>query len=430
MTTALFFLVLVAFFITGMPVVFAIGITPVILMIIQEGSLSINMSIIAQKMYGGINSFLILSIPFFFLAGRLMNEGGMTDKIYGFCNNLVGHWRGGLGYVNVLGSMIFAGMTGTAVSEASGLGAIEFKAMKDGGYDDEFSIAIIASSATIGPIIPPSVPLVLYGILSGTSIARLLIGGLVPGILIGIVLMIMVKIWVIKRNYPQRKKATFHQTWVSFKESFLSLITPIIIIGGMMSGIFTPTEAAAVASLYAFILGVFIYRKLSLQNVWKIFYETAKDTAIMIFIISTATLYGWLLIRSRIPILVLEYLTNFTSNRYVILLLINFLLLFIGCFMETIASLGILVPILAPLLLRYGIDPVHFGVMMVFNLVIGLLTPPFGEILFIMNKISGVPLDRVIKAVLPFLIPLFVALAIITYFPLIVTWLPSLLFAR
>jgi tripartite ATP-independent transporter DctM subunit len=426
----LFFVVLVAFFITGMPVVFAIGITPIILMMIQEGSLSINMSIIAQKMYAGINSFVILSIPFFFLAGRLMNEGGMTDKIFKFANNLVGHWRGGLGHVNILASMIFAGMTGTAVSDAAGLGAIELKAMREAGYDDEFSLAITGTSATIGPIIPPSLPLVLYGILSGTSIGKLLIGGLLPGILIGIVLMIMVKIWVIKRNYPQQKKATFKEIWISFKESCLSLITPVIIIGGMMSGIFTPTEAASIASLYALILGVFIYRKLSLQNVWKIFYETAKDTAIVLFIISTASLYGWLLIRTRIPIVVLEYLTSLTNNRYIILLILNLLLLFIGCFMETIASIGILVPIIVPLLVKYGIDPVHFGVVMVFNLVIGLLTPPFGEILFILNKISGVPLERVIKAVLPFLIPLFVALAIITYFPPIVTWLPNLLFAR
>jgi len=426
----LFFVILIFLFISGTPVAFAIGITPVILMILEKGSLSINMSILAQKMYGGINSFTILCIPFFFLAGRLMNEGGMTDKIFKFANCLVGHWRGGMGHVNILASMIFAGMTGTAVADAAGLGSIELKAMRGAGYDDDFSIAITGASATIGPIIPPSLPLVMYGILSGTSIGKLLIGGLLPGILIGLILMLMVRIIVIKRNYPLQKRATLKETWTSFKESALSLVTPVIIIGGIMSGIFTPTEAAAVAALYAFILGFVIYRKINLKDLWKIFSETAKDTAIMIFIISTAILYGWLLIRSRIPIIVLEGLTKFSQNPVMILIILNIFLLFIGCFMETIASLSILVPIITPILDRVGINPVHFGVVMVFNLVIGLLTPPFGEVLFILNKISGVPLGRVIRAVFPFLIPLFIALAIITFFPSIVTWLPSVLFAK
>jgi len=426
----LFFVILIFLFISGTPVAFAIGITPVILMILEKGSLSINMSILAQKMYGGINSFTILCIPFFFLAGRLMNKGGMTDKIFKFANCLVGHWRGGMGHVNILASMIFAGMTGTAVADAAGLGSIELKAMRGAGYDDDFSIAITGASATIGPIIPPSLPLVMYGILSGTSIGKLLIGGLLPGILIGLILMLMVRIIVIKRNYPLQKRATLKETWTSFKESALSLVTPVIIIGGIMSGIFTPTEAAAVAALYAFILGFVIYRKINLKDLWKIFSETAKDTAIMIFIISTAILYGWLLIRSRIPIIVLEGLIKFSQNPVMILIILNIFLLFIGCFMETIASLSILVPIITPILARVGINPVHFGVLMVFNLVIGLLTPPFGEVLFILNKISGVPLGRVIRAVFPFLIPLFIALAIITFFPSIVTWLPSVLFAK
>jgi tripartite ATP-independent transporter DctM subunit len=424
----LFFVILIFFFLAGLPVAFSIGLTPIILMIIEEGSLNVNLNIIAQRMFSGINSFVILAIPFFLLAGKLMNHGGMTDKIFEFSDNLIGHWRGGLGYVNVLASMIFAGMTGTAITDASGLGAIEIKAMRDRGYDDDFSIAITATSATIGPIIPPSLPLILYGIFSGTSIARLLIGGIVPGVLIGLALMFMIRIFVIKKNYPQRERATFIQTWISFKESFLSLITPIIIIGGMMSGIFTPTEAAAIASLYALILSVFVYRKLNLKDVWNIFYETAKDSAIMLFIVCGAALYGWLLVRSQVPNHILAFLTSLSSNRYVILLLLNLLFLFIGAFMETIASLTILVPMLVPLLVVYGIDPVHFGIMMVFNLIIGLVTPPFGEILFMMNKISGVPLERIIKSILPFLIPLFVALIIITYFPPIVTWLPSIIF--
>ncbi len=423
----LFLVLLVIMFIVGVPVAFSIGITPVIMMILESGSLDINVGVIAQRIMYGVNNFIILAIPFFFLAGRLMNTGGMTKRIFNFADTLVGHFKGGMGHVNIVASMIFSGMTGAAASDAAGLGTIEFRAMKDAGYDDEFAVAVTGASSTIGPIIPPSLPLVMYGILSGVSIGRLLIGGIVPGVFMGLVLMVMVSYYAIKRDYPSRTRASFSEIGKSFIKAFPGLVTPIIIIGGIITGIFTPTEAAAIAVFYSLIIGVFIYGELSWRDVWDIFFKTAKDTAVITFIVATASLYGWLLIRSRVPIVILEALTAITTSKLGILLLLNILLLIVGCFMETIAAISILVPVLTPLMAKVGINPLHFGLVMVLNLMIGLLTPPFGVVLFILNKITGVPLEKVMRNVLPFLIPLLIVLLLITIFPSIVTWLPSVL---
>ena len=399
-------------------------------MIIEKGNFNVDTAIIAHKMFSGINRFTILAIPLFLLAGRLMNAGGMTDKIFKFADVLIGHWKGGMGHVNVLASVIFAGMTGTAVSDAAGLGVIELKAMRDAGYDDDFSIAITGASSIIGPIIPPSLPLVIYAVLAGTSVGKVLIAGIIPGLVMAVALMIMVTFYVRKKNYPTRKRASFSEIWHSFYDSILELITPIIIIGGMLSGIFTATEAAAIAVLYAFIIGAFVYKEFNFKNLVEILYETAKDTACIMFIISAASLYGWLLIRSQIPIIILEFLTSLTQSRLMILIILNLFLLFIGCFMETIAALTIVVPIIVPILSKFQIDPVHFGIIIVLNLVIGLLTPPFGEVLFVLHKISKVPLERIVKCVLPFLIPLLITLLLVTVFPPIATWLPSIVFVK
>jgi tripartite ATP-independent transporter DctM subunit len=321
-------------------------------------------------------------------------------------------------------------MTGSALSDAAGLGIIELKAMRDAGYDDDFSIAITGASSIIGPIIPPSIALVIYAVLAGASVGKVLIAGIIPGVIMAGALMIMVTFYVRKKNYPTRKKASFSEIWHSFYNSILELLTPIIIIGGMLSGIFTATEAAAIAVLYAFIIGAFIYKELNFKNMIEILYETAKDTACIMFIMSAATFYGWLLIRSRIPIIILEFFTSITQSRLMILIILNLFLLFIGCFMETIAALTIVVPIIVPVLSRFQIDPVHFGVIIVLNLVIGLLTPPFGEVLFVLHKISKVPLERIVKCILPFLIPLLITLILVTVFPPIATWLPSIVFIK
>jgi len=415
-------------FLLGIPVAFGMGLGAVILMVIIQGGLDINYGIITQRILYGTNSFILLSIPLFLLAGNLMNTGGITQRIFKFANVMVGHLRGGLGHVNIVASIIFAGMTGTAVSDAAGLGTVEIQAMTDSGYDKEFSCAITGASSTIGPIIPPSVPLVIYGILASVSIGRLLVAGIIPGLLIGGALMIMVSIYAAKRNYPQEKKANLREFFIVSKEAFLPCMTPVIIVGGIISGIFTPTEAAAVASLYAFILGFVIYREISLADLWKIVQKTARDTAIITFIVSCASLYGWVLIRSRIPIILMEQMTSISNNPLIILLILNCALLVVGCFMETIAALNILVPVLTPLILTVGINPLHFGLIMVFNLMIGLITPPFGMVLFVLNKVSGVPVEKIVKATLPFLIPLLVVLLLMTFFPSLVTFLPDLIF--
>jgi tripartite ATP-independent transporter DctM subunit len=423
----LFIGVLIFLFLTGLPLAFALGITGLVFMVLTWGT-SVNVGIIAQRLFYGVNNFVILAIPLFILVGKLMNTGGITDRIFRFANLLVGHWRGGLGQVNVLASMIFAGTSGLAVADTAGLGIVEIKAMRDAGYDDDFSAAITGASSTVGPIIPPSVPLVIYGILANASIGRLLIGGLVPGILVGLLLMAMVAFYALRKGYPVSKKSSRRELWAGLKKAIGPGLTPFILIGGMLSGMFTPTEAAAIAVLYAFILSFFVYREITLRDFWRLLKETAVETAIITFIIACAMFYGWVLIRSRVPIVLLEAFTSVSTNPLVVLFILNLFLLLIGCFMDTTAAICILVPILAPLLAKVGIDPVHFGLIMVLNLMIGLLTPPYGMNLFILSKITGLSPLRIARSSLPFFIPLLVALAIITIFPPVVTFLPNLIF--
>ncbi|MEN8246835.1 MAG: TRAP transporter large permease [Thermodesulfobacteriota bacterium] len=429
MSFFLFIGVLVALFLIGMPVAFAMGITGFVLLKMLWGG-SVNPGIIAQRVLYGVNNFVILAIPFFLLAGKLMNTSGITDRIFHFANLLVGHLRGGMGQVNILASMIFSGMSGLAAADTAGLGVVEIKAMRDAGYDSDFSCAVTGASSTIGPIVPPSVPLVIYGILANVSIGKLLIAGIIPGIFVMVSLMVMVAFYARKKGYPQNERAKLKELWQAFIKAIGPIMTPVILIGGILSGVFTPTEAAAVAALYAFILGFFIYRELTLKDMWRILKETARETATITFIIACAMFYGWVLIRSRTPIALLELFTDISTNPLVVLFILNGFLLMIGCFMETIAALSILVPILTPLILKVGIDPLHFGLIIVLNLMIGLLTPPFGINLFILNKISGVSSLRIARACLPFFIPLITVLVIITIFPQVVTILPNMLMSK
>jgi tripartite ATP-independent transporter DctM subunit len=421
--------ILMALFIVGLPVAFALGITGFLIFKIMWGE-SVNLGIIAQRMLYGANNFVILAIPFFLLAGKLMNTGGITQRIFIFANLLVGRLKGGLGQVNIVASMIFAGMSGLAAADTAGLGMVEIKAMKDAGYDLDFSCAVTGASATVGPIIPPSVPLVIYGVLANVSIGRLLIGGIIPGFLVGLALMIMVAFLAGEKGYPRSEKTNLGELWRAFKYAFGPIMTPVILVGGILSGIFTPTEAAATAALYAFILGFFVYREISLTDLWRILKETTRDTAIITFILSCALFYGWVLIRSRTPIVLLELFTGISTSPLVVLFILNGFLLFIGCFMETIAAMSILIPVLTPLIVKVGIDPLHFGLVMVLNLMIGLLTPPFGINLFILNKVSGLPTLRIARACVPFFIPLLACLVLITLFPSVVTYLPNLAFGK
>jgi tripartite ATP-independent transporter DctM subunit len=419
------------FFVVGLPVAFSLGISGLISLAFMEGGIEkINFTILAQRIFYGPNSFLILAIPFFLLAGKLMNTGGITERIYLFARSLVGHFKGGLGHVNVVASMIFAGMTGVATSEAAGLGVVEIKAMKDAGYDEDFAVAVAASSACMGPIIPPSVALVVYGVLASTSVGRLLIGGVVPGVMTGIALMITVYIFAIRRSYPRDVRSNFRVMRTRFNRAIWPMMTPVILIGGMLGGIFTPTEAAGVAVLYAFVLGCLVYREIRFGDLRRILRETAVETAVITFIVSCAMLYGWIMIRSQIPVKLAEYLMSLTTDPLAMLMILNVFFLVVGCFMETLAAMTILVPILIPMIHKLGIDPVHFGLIMVYNLVIGLLTPPFGLVLFVMARISGVPLPRIVRAVAPFYIPLLIVLLLITFYKPFVTFLPDLLMGK
>jgi len=425
LTLFLFLGLLLIFFLIGVPVAFSLGLTSLIIMLYESG-LSLRYEIIAQRMFYGVNNFTLLSVPFFIFAGKLMNTGGITERIFGFANSLVGHWPGGLGHVNVLASIVFAGMSGTAVSDAAGLGIIELKAMRDAGFDNEFSCAITAASSTIGPIIPPSVPMVFYGVVGGVSVGSLFLGGFIPGLIMGITLMIMVFFYAQRRNYPAGKKATLKEILVSFRQAFLPLLTPIIILGGIYTGGFTPTEASVVAVLYAILVGVIVYRDLPVREIPVILRETMRDTAVMAFVVSCAYVYGWLIVRSGLPTHFARLMFAITEHPKVFLLIVNAFLLVVGCFMEPVVAILILTPVFMPMIRQLGIDPIHFGVVMVLNLMIGLLTPPFGMVLYVMVRIGNITFDNMVKATMPFLIPLLMTLLLITLVPDLVLFLPRL----
>jgi tripartite ATP-independent transporter DctM subunit len=426
----LFLIVLLLLIFGGMAIAFSMGITSLIVVIIDRGLANIPFGILAQRMVYGVNSFPLLAIPFFLLAGRLMNTAGITDRIFNFCNALIGHVRGGLGHVNILASMIFAGMSGSAVSDAVGLGQIEIKAMKDQGYDEDFSAAVTAASTTIGPIIPPSIPMVLYGVLGNVSVGALFIGGIIPGVLMGLFMMIVVSIIAKKKGYPIQKRAEFISILKASGKAIFPLLCPVILIGGIWSGIFTPTEAAAVAVLYSLFLGMVLYRELSWQSLLKVLREALDDTCVILFIIAAASVYGWLLARYQIPSGIAEKILSITTDPWIILLLINGFLLIVGCFLESLAAINILTPILLPLVMKVGIDPLHFGLIMVLNLMIGLLTPPVGMVLYAVQRVADISFARLQRSLLVFFIPLLAVLLLITLYPPLVTWLPSLVWKK
>jgi tripartite ATP-independent transporter DctM subunit len=383
-----------------------------------------------HRMISGIDSYILIAIPFFILAGQLMNTGGITKKLFRFATALVGHIPGGLGHANVVASIIFAGMSGSAVADAGGLGQVEMKAMTDEGYDKEFSAAVTCASATIGPIIPPSIPIVVFGAAAEVSIGALFLGGFIPGLLLGLTTMVLVYLISVKRKYPTIKGFNLHEVWEAFKEAFFPLLTPVIIIGGIMGGVFTPTEAAAVASVYAFILGFVFYREISVKDLQKIILDTVVTSATVLFIIGAAAAFSWVIAMEGIPQAVAKWLLSITTNKYVIIFLLNIVFLILGMFMESLSVLLITVPFLMPLISAVGINPVHLGVMVVLNLMIGLSSPPVGMSLFVCSKIAGVKLERLYKEMMPFLIPLLISLAIISYFPDTVLMLPRLVLGK
>jgi tripartite ATP-independent transporter DctM subunit len=382
--------------------------------------------VILHRMAGGIDSFPLLAVPFFILAGNLMNSAGITNRIYDFAVALAGWTRGGLAHVNIIGSVIFAGMSGTAIADAAGLGTIEIKAMKDHGYSTEFSVGVTAASSTLGPIIPPSLPFVIYGMMGNVSIGALFLGGVIPGAVMTLFMMGYVYYCARRYNMGRDQAFRWRTLGITFVAALPALLTPAIIIGGMTFGWFTPTEAAIAACAWAMILGIFLYRTLSPKQFYKVTMDTIETTAGVLLIVAAASLFGWVLTTTRVTEYATDALLSVTDNRYVILLLANVVLLVVGCFLEPVASISILVPVLMPVILKVGIDPVHFGVVMTLNLMIGLLHPPLGMVLFVLSRIAKLSLERTTMAILPWLIPLLMSLIAITLIPELTLWLPRL----
>lgn len=418
------FVPLALLLILGVPVAVSLGAASLLYIL----SMGIPDVVVAHTMINGIDSFPLLAIPFFILAGHLMNTGGITTKIFSFARALVGWLPGGLGHVNIGASVIFAGMSGAAVADAGGLGNVEIKAMKDAGYDSDFSVGVTAASSTIGPIIPPSLPLVIYGVMASVSIGELFAAGLIPGLLMALSLMAMVAWFSKKRNYPRDSKLDSNRVWVSFREAFLPLLTPIIIIGGISTGAFTPTEAAVAAVFYAVVLGACVYRSLNWKHLVRVCIDTIETTASILMIVAAAAIFAWILSANQAASALGDLLLSVSDNKTVILMLIMLMVLLIGLFMETIAAITILVPVLLPVSESVGIDPVHLGIIIILNLMIGLLTPPVGMVLYVLSDIAKVKFEDCVRATMPFLVPLVVVLLLIALVPGLAMWLPETLY--
>ena len=425
---------------------------------------------VVHRMIGGIDSFPLLAVPFFILAGNLMNNAGITNRIYNFALALVGWLKGGLGHVNVLGSVIFAGMSGTAIADAAGLGTIEIKAMKDHGYATEFAVGVTAASATLGPIIPPSLPFVIYAMMANVSVGALFLAGILPGVLMALLMMATVAYFAHKNGWggdirfsgsrfgkalietavvagwplavwglvdagaqPQLTVAValvllFAADRIFRFQAVLPIMTPVLLIGGMTTGIFTPTEGAIAACVWAMVLGLAWYRTLSWKMFVKVCLDTVETTATVMFIVAAASIFGWMLTATGVTAQIAEWVLAVTKQPWLFLLMANLLMLFVGCFLEPTAAITILVPILLPIARQLGIDPVHFGLVMVLNLMIGLLHPPMGMVLFVLARVAKLSVERTTMAILPWLLPLLLSLAVITYFPRLVLWLPRLFY--
>lgn len=384
-------------------------------------------SLLSQYLYTGVNSFTLLSIPLFLLAAKIMNTGSITKKLFAFCMKVVGWLPGGLGHVNVLCSVIFAGMSGTAVSDAGGLGSIEIKAMNENGFDNDFSCCVTAASSTLGPIIPPSIPLVVYATVSGASVGALFMAGIIPGLVMAILMMLLVSAYAIMRHYPRTPFPTGGEFFTALKDGFLPLMAPVILLVGIYGGVFTPTESAAIVVCYSLFLEVFIYRELTLEKFIDILKETVRDSITIALIIAGATFFGYVATRVRIPQLILKEMTSLVSSKFALLLIINIFLLIIGCFLETASAITIVVPLIMPLLKAFHVNLTQFGIIMVLNLMIGLLTPPFGLVLFVISKIGHISVGRFSRVLVPWLSCLIVALLLVTFVPQISLWFPQFL---
>ncbi len=415
------FIVFFVALLIGIPIAFALGLASFVYILASDTP----MVIIPLKMYSGIDVFVLLSIPGFILAGNIMNNSGMTNRIIAFCNHLIGHIRGGLALANIGASMIFAGISGTAVADTASIGSILIPAMKKEGYKADFASAVTASSSTIGPIIPPSLPMIIAGSLTGLSIGKLFLAGAIPGLLLAIALMGVSYFISVKQGHPKKKKASFKKISHGFLDAFWAILMTLLILFGIVGGVFTPTEASVVAVLYAVFVGLFIYKELKIHDLPKIVLDSTITTASLMVLVGFANLFGWILISEQIPQAIANSLLSITTNKLILLLLINLLLIFVGTFMETIAALLILFPILLKVAVSVGVDPTQFAVIAVLNLIIGLNTPPVGVCLFVASSIGKVPIGKVSRAGIPFLIVSLIVLLIVTYVPEVSLFLPN-----
>ena len=414
-------------FALGVPIAVGIGLTCLAVLIISGGWSAIPSELFALQMLRGLNNFPILAIPFFIFAASLMNIGSVNRRIFDFANALVGFIRGGLGHVNVMASMIFAGMSATAVADVAGIGQLEIKAMRDRNYPMRFAAGITGAASIISPVIPPSIAMVVYGWLSGTSIAALFVAGLIPGVLLGLALMatcFVMSYWIAMPRSPRPRLLELVRL---FWRAFPPLCTPLIIVGGIWSGIFTPTEAGAIACLYALFLGAVVYRDITIPDLLAVLARTVRFSAIILFIIAIATFYGWLLVRLRIPQELAVMLMDLDLNLTLILLCLALFFLVIGCFMSVVEAVLIFTPIFMLSVQALGIDPVFFGILMVVTLSVGVITPPFGNVLFVLVEITGLRFEQVVRAVLPFLVPILLVIGLLIAFPGLVTVLPGLI---
>jgi len=412
-------------FALGYPIAFGMFISSVLYLMLSKLALS---TVIDTMVIQFENMFVLLAVPLFIFTAKVMNAGKLTDRLFDFAKVLVGHLRGGLGHVNIVASIIFSGMSGSELADVAGLGAVEIKAMKDAGYDGPFACAVTCASATIGPIIPPSIPMIIYSMLSGASVGYLFLGGVIPGFMLGGILMLLVLILSVKRKYPTGKWAPFNVFVKIFYKSLLVILAPVILLAGIYGGVFTPTEAAGVVAAYVLILSLFVYRTLGLKSLYKVFVESVVTTGFISFIVACSLIFGYVVAREEIPALITQAFIGLglMESQWTLLLSLNLLFLALGCFIDVSAILLIIVPMVLPLVEAAGIDFVHFGVVAVFNLMIALDTPPYGQTAFITSAISGTPLTEVLKEMLKFIAFELIALFTITHFPDIVLWIPRL----
>lgn len=407
------------------PIAFSLAISAVV----TAWYLDVHLAMMVQGMVRGVNSFALLAIPFFIMAGEIMGEGGISQRLIAFSNAIVGRIRGGLALVNVLASMFFGGISGSSVADTSSIGAILIPMMKKKGYDTDYSVAVTVTSSTQGVLIPPSHNMIIYALVAGggVSVGRLFLAGMIPGIALGLAVMLLSYIIAVRRGYPAGEAVSFKTALLAARDSFLGLLTIVIVVGGVISGIFTATESAAIAVVYAFILTFFVYRDIPLSKMSDILGRSLRTLAIVMALIAASSAFGWMLAFLRVPALITETMLDFSTNKIVILLMVNFILLFLGLIMDMAPLILIATPILLPVVTQVGVDPVHFGVILILNLGIGLLTPPVGSTLFVGCAIGKIPIEKLSRAMIPFYLTMIIVLLLVTYVPEIVMFMPNLM---